>query len=654
MKKLFLCTCNKTLGKWLDIARIEKEIGSTFEEVHVHDALCLEEGLTFLDSNVSGDDTIVIGACTSQIIGVPLAKRLKSELVTYAPLREHVAWVHKEDKKSATNKAMVLLHDAAIHVDFLEPQTAVDTHTEKKVLIVGGGIAGLKIASDLLKLGIEVILLEPPEFSSKNYISLNQFMGDNDSIKSVVKDLLSTSKVAKKIKGTITNLSGRAGVYSVSLKLESGKDDDILVGAIVVTTNSEHSPPSIAKMCHYKKSDRTLLISELSGLIAKQTAKEAHTIFVAQDPSYHLSAVEGSNLLREVTTAAEKGNTVIVAHSDIHTKDENLYRAARKSGVIFVRGSLEKVDKKKKGLVCRLENTLESEVREFTVDYLVLQTQLQPWSGTKRLADTLGLNLGQNGFIQTRYAKMKPVQTSKRGIYIAGNAKTPMNLNDALASASNASLEVFKNMISNGERKGSIPVIDEELCDLCDACVEACPNDALRHEGDIIKHIPMHCEFCGICVSACPTRAIEFQSHSKDSWLTRIEAIAKNHQKLEGKKPFSLIYACSECANASIDQAGFTGKGYSTGHYVIQFPCAGMVSPIEILKGLVVGAEKVTVAHCPPGGCHHQTGDHLSELVVKFTQDMLTSIGQDPNRVKATYMIAALPNKMQEEVADRG
>ncbi len=654
MKKLILCTCNKTLTKWLDFARIEKEVGSTFESIHIHDALCLEEGLTFLDAEVSKDDTVVIGACTSQIIGVPLAERLKSELVSYVPLREHVAWVHKDDQKGATNKALVLLNDAAIHVDFLEPQTAVDIEMEKKVLIVGGGIAGLKVASDLLQLGIEVTLLEPPEFNSKDYLEKNQFMADSSTLKGVVKDLKTTSKGVKKVCGTISKLSGRAGLYSVSLKRDNGKEEEILVGAIIIATNSEHSPPSIAKMCHYGKTNQTLLLSELSTLIAKQTAKESKTIFVTQDPSYHDSSVAGSYLLREVTYAAEKGNTVIVAHSDIHTKDENLYRAARKSGVIFIRGSLEKVSKKKKGLVCRLENTLESQVREFTVDYLVLQTQLKPWSGTRPLADTLGLNLDREGFIKTRYAKMKPVQTSKRGIFIAGNAKTPMNLNDALASASNASLEVFKNLIADGERKGWIPVVDEELCDLCDACVEACPNDALRHEGDLIKHIPMNCEFCGICVSACPTRAIEFQSHSKDSWLTRIESIATKHKKLEGQKPFSLVYACSECANASIDQAGFAGKGYPTGSYVIQFPCAGMVSPIEILKGLVVGAEKIIVAHCPPGGCHHQTGDHLSELVVKFTQDMLKSIGQDPSRVKATYMIAALPNKMQEEVAHRG
>jgi len=651
MKKLFLCTCNRTLNKWLDFARIEKEIGGTFESVQVHDALCLEEGLAFLESEVSKDDAVVIGACTSQIIGVPIEKRLASEQISFVPIREHVAWVHKDDKKSATNKAMVLLNDGAIHVDYIIPKTSVDLQIEKKVLIVGGGIAGLKVASDLVQLGVDVTLLEPPEFNKDNYVEKNQFMADSDTLTDTVKGLLSASKSAKKFNGTITSLSGRAGLYSVTLKLEDGKDKDLLVGAIIVATSTEQSPPSLAKTAHYGKSDNTLFVSELATLTSNQSGK---TILVAQDPTYHDSDAEGSYLLREVTKAAEKGNTVIVAHFNIYTKDENLYRKARESGVIFVRGTLEKVDKKKDQFVCRLENTLESQVREFAVDYLVLQPECKPWSGTRKLAETLDLDLDQSGFIKTRYSKMKPVQTPKRGIFVAGNAKTPMNLNDALASASNASLEVIKSIIAEGERKGWIPVIDKELCDLCEACVNTCPNDALRRVDNEIKHIPMHCEFCGICVSACPTRAIEFQSHGKDSWMSRIEAIAQNHKKLQGKEPFTLVYACSECANASIDQAGFTGKGYSANNYVIQFPCAGMVSPIEILKGLVTGAEQVIVAHCPPGGCHHQTGDHLSELIVEFTRDMLKTIGQNPDRIKATYMIAALPNKIQEEVAHRG
>jgi coenzyme F420-reducing hydrogenase delta subunit/NAD-dependent dihydropyrimidine dehydrogenase PreA subunit len=239
-------------------------------------------------------------------------------------------------------------------------------------------------------------------------------------------------------------------------------------------------------------------------------------------------------------------------------------------------------------------------------------------------------------------------------MFVAGGAKMPMGLSNALASAQNAVLEALKIVKTPLQRSGWMPVIDEETCDVCKACIEACPNDALRLYEDKVIHIPAHCEFCGICVSSCPTRAIEFQSHSKESWLARLEMIAKTHKRLEKKKPFTLIYACSECANASVDQAGFAGKSYSTGTYVIQFPCAGMVSPIEILKGLVVGAERVIVAHCPPGGCHHQSGDHLSELVVSLTKNLLREIGQDPARVLATYMMAATPEKMQKEVGLHG
>ncbi|MCK4566999.1 MAG: hypothetical protein KAU48_06790, partial [Candidatus Thorarchaeota archaeon] len=141
MKKLFLCTCNKTLNKWIDFARIEKEMGNTFDAVHIHDALCLKEGVASINSEISEEDSVVVGACTSQIIGASMAKQLKSELISYVPLREQVAWVHKDDHKGASNKAIVLLCDAAIQLDYMDLQTTVDTQIEKKVLIIGGCIA---------------------------------------------------------------------------------------------------------------------------------------------------------------------------------------------------------------------------------------------------------------------------------------------------------------------------------------------------------------------------------------------------------------------------------------------------------------------------------------------------------------------------------
>ncbi len=650
MKKLYLCTCNKTIDRVLDFARISNEMKGVFDNVEIVNDLCLKEGLEALEQGVSNDDRVVIGACTSQIIGIPVKQTIKSELVTIVPLREQIAWVHTKEKKSATNKAVVLLCEAAARLDFMESPTRFTESMVEQILVVGGGIAGLKAASDLNRLGVSVTLLEPPGLNDESYFEHHRFMDDAKSLQDSLKDIRRNLPKVQRVQGTVRELSGQMGSYEVAWASGTGETFSEEYGAIIVALGAEHHLPEIAKMCRYGKSERTVLLQSLLKNKGAKGSAKGRSILVAVDPNAPLTSVEGGHLLRSTRDLSLQGNTVFVAHSDIRTEDENLYRAARDSGVIFIRGNIVRTNETGQGMTCRIECSLESLVREITVDTVAVFPMVGPASNTSEVATVLGLDRNERGFIKIRYSKMKPVQTSRRGIFVAGNVYMPMGLNDALSSAQNAALEAFKVVRLPMKRSGWIPVIDEEQCDICKACIDACPNDALRVIDNRVVHIPVHCEFCGICVSACPTRAIEFQSHNKESWFVRLETIADTHKRLEGTRPFTFVFACSECANASIDQAGFAGKEYPTGAYVVQFPCAGMVSPIEILKALVVGAERVILAHCPPGGCHHQTGDHLSELVVSFTKDMLQEIGQDPERVSATYMIAALPNKMQQEV----
>jgi heterodisulfide reductase subunit A len=654
MKKLFLCTCNNTLNRILDFSKIEKETAKTFDAIETVDSLCLEQGLAKLKQSVSDDDQVAIGACSSQIIGIPVKQKLKINLISFVPLREHVAWVHSGDSKSATNKAIVLLSDAAIQLDYMEPPAEFNENMLERVLIIGGGIAGLKAASDLQRLGVGVTLLEPPGQNDEKYYEDSFFMSDSETLVKELKALHGSLSSVERAQGYVQEIEGQMGSYEITWKDSESNLTTQDYGAIIVATGTQQYLPSIAKKCRFGKSERVLTLQSLVIGSEKKSVKKSSTILVVTDPEIEMSSVEGSHLLRMTELLASQGNIVFVVHSDIKTDDENLYRKARNSGVIFVRGAMKQVKEHDHGLTCQIENKLESMVREVSVDTIAIDPTIGPVSDTARLATTLGVDCDDKGFIKTRYSKMKPVQTSRRGVFIAGCAKTPMSLSEALISAQNAVLEAFKVVRSPLKRSGWTPIIDDERCDVCKACIAACPNDALRLFEDKVIHIPVHCEFCGICVSSCPTRAIEFQSHSKESWFARLETIAKTHSRLERNKPFTLVYACSECANASIDQAGFTGKSYPTGSYVLQFPCAGMVSPIEILKGLVVGAERVIVAHCPPGGCHHQTGDRLSELVVQLTREMLREIGQEPDRVRATYMMAATPEKMQKEVGPHG
>ena len=54
------------------------------------------------------------------------------------------------------------------------------------------------------------------------------------------------------------------------------------------------------------------------------------------------------------------------------------------------------------------------------------------------------------------------------------------------------------------------PIIYQELCTACGACVEVCPHHALVLADDTVILDPaIECEYCGTCEEVCPTEAIQ-------------------------------------------------------------------------------------------------------------------------------------------------
>lgn len=51
--------------------------------------------------------------------------------------------------------------------------------------------------------------------------------------------------------------------------------------------------------------------------------------------------------------------------------------------------------------------------------------------------------------------------------------------------------------------------IDKNKCTLCERCVNTCPYNALRREGNSIHYSVDLCDNCGLCISICPVDAIE-------------------------------------------------------------------------------------------------------------------------------------------------
>ncbi|MFX1368172.1 MAG: FAD-dependent oxidoreductase, partial [Promethearchaeota archaeon] len=235
MKKLVLCTCNGTLSKTIDYARVQKEVTKIYDSIEVMDSLCLEEGLKFLSESLSPEDRLVIGACSAQVIEIPVKQKIKSDLMHFVPLREQVTWVHAE-KKSATNKAVVLLSDASTRLNYLEPTTEFSENMLNRVLIIGGGIAGLRAASDLGRLGVETVLLEPKKLGQKEYLESCQYMSNIDLLENTIQKLNDSIDGPSRVYGSVSKLDGQVGSFEVMISSSGGELLSEEYGAIIIAT----------------------------------------------------------------------------------------------------------------------------------------------------------------------------------------------------------------------------------------------------------------------------------------------------------------------------------------------------------------------------------------------------------------------------------
>jgi len=78
----------------------------------------------------------------------------------FVNIREHSSFVHRNDPEGAQNVAKDAISSAVARAKLLEPIEIKEVEIEKRVLVIGGGVAGLTSAIDLAQEGYEVHLVE--------------------------------------------------------------------------------------------------------------------------------------------------------------------------------------------------------------------------------------------------------------------------------------------------------------------------------------------------------------------------------------------------------------------------------------------------------------------------------------------------------------
>ncbi len=217
---------------------------------------------------------------------------------------------------------------------------------------------------------------------------------------------------------------------------------------------------------------------------------------------------------------------------------EDIYEVASRSNVIFFKfDDTEIPEVNIESSSGGLEITMKDELlrgRQVAIDadLVVLNVGMEP-SNIQDLIKILSVPTGNGGFLQEVHPKLRPVESQMEGIFIAGTAQAPMNIQESILAATAAAAKAA-NILVNEEIELSpfVAKVDPLKCSGTGQCIKECEYNAITlintDDGQQRAVIdPSLCSGCGACVPACPSRAIELQGYALEQIEAQIEGMIK-------------------------------------------------------------------------------------------------------------------------------
>ncbi len=165
---VYICHCGTNIAATVDCKAVA-ERAATLPGVAVardYKYMCSDPGQTLIQQDIKEHhlNRIVVASCSPHLheetFRTAVANGgLNAFFMQMVNIREHDSWVHS-DKKAATAKANDLVRAAVRRVYHHKALERGRAHIDGRVLVVGGGIAGIHAALTLAKAGKKVYLVE--------------------------------------------------------------------------------------------------------------------------------------------------------------------------------------------------------------------------------------------------------------------------------------------------------------------------------------------------------------------------------------------------------------------------------------------------------------------------------------------------------------
>jgi heterodisulfide reductase subunit A len=227
---------------------------------------------------------------------------------------------------------------------------------------------------------------------------------------------------------------------------------------------------------------------------------------------------------------------IFVLYRDMRTYGflEDYYLEARSKGVIFVRYTIDALPtvQPSDGKDDKVDVTFYDPIlgSDLTVeaDALMLSTGfVSDDETTEDLAAIFKLPRTQDGYFLEDHIKLRPVDLSVPGFYMAGTAHAPKSIRETIAQAEAAAARA-KTLLAREQINlgAAVARVDGNKCAACLICVRACPFDIPYINAEGYSEIdPSKCHGCGVCAAECPAKAIQLMRFEDDQILETLNGL---------------------------------------------------------------------------------------------------------------------------------
>lgn len=216
--------------------------------------------------------------------------------------------------------------------------------------------------------------------------------------------------------------------------------------------------------------------------------------------------------------------------------EEFVRRAIEEDGVKYIRGRVSRIYEEDGKYIVKGEDTLAGVPIEIDADMVVLATAMVAQPEASKLAQTLGIPYDKYGYYVEVHPKLRPVESSSGGIFLAGACHSPRDIPDSVAMASAAAAKACVLFGSDVlEREPTVALVNEYLCAGCFYCKKVCAYNAIEvkqikdKQGNLIKEVAFVnsglCQGCGTCNATCPSKSIELIGYTDEQIYAEISAL---------------------------------------------------------------------------------------------------------------------------------